>query len=163
MHENRLRRLPDFDYKGFHQYSLTFSSFERRPLFEDHELVETVKMHFLNAAAACDFEITAYCFMPDHLHTLVKALSQTASLPKFVKRAKQMSGYHGKQVTGRRIWQTGYYERVLREAEDPRQVIAYILENLVRRGLVSSPGEYAASGSGVYTMAELLESVQLHR
>ncbi|HYN10753.1 MAG TPA: hypothetical protein VES67_25440 [Vicinamibacterales bacterium] len=38
--------------------------------------------------------------------------------------------------------QDGYFERVLRHDEATPQVIAYILENPVRAGLVQDPAEY---------------------
>ena len=59
------------------------------------------------------------------------------------------------------MWQTGYFERVLRETDDTRAVVAYILDNPVRRGLVTDPRDYPLSGSGLYAMADLVDLVQI--
>jgi len=113
----------------------------------------------MRAADLCAFSIVAYCLMPDHMHVLVKGMDDDASLSSFTKRAKQLSGYHGRQLSSEPIWQPGYFERVLRDDEDTRVVAAYILNNPVRAGLVSAPGDYRFSGSGVRSLQDLLEWV----
>jgi hypothetical protein len=50
---------------------------------------------------------------------------------------------------------------VLREHEDARTVIAYLLNNPVRAGLVKSGVDYPFSGSGICTLAELIDLIQI--
>ena len=47
---------------------------------------------------------------------------------------------------GARLWQPGYFERVLREEEQTDQCANYILSNPIRAGLVRSFEEYSFSG-----------------
>lgn len=54
------------------------------------------------------------------------------------------------------MWQSGYYDHVLRNDEGSLGVMRYILENPVRAGLVAEVQEYPYSGSGVHSMRELL-------
>ncbi len=61
-----------------------------------------------------------------------------------------------------RLWQEGYYERVLRDDDASRDIARYIIANPVRGGLVTSPIEYPYSGSDVWTLQELLEDVMLY-
>jgi REP-associated tyrosine transposase len=161
MHPKRLRRLPTFSYHGVYRYSLTIATFERRTVFVEPEIVAVVRDQILIAAAASGFEVPAYTLMPDHLHAYVEAESTDADLVVFVKLAKQRSGFHGKRVLKRRVWQDGYYDRVLREQEDARTVIAYLLNNPVRAGLVKSAIDYPFSGSGACTLAELIDLIQI--
>ena len=98
--------------------------------------------------------------MPDHLHAAACGKSELADLPAFVHKAKQLSGYYGKRIAGRRIWQPGYFERVLRETEDTRYVVAYVLRNPVRKQLVSDPRDYPFSGSGLGSLNELIDYVR---
>jgi putative transposase len=155
----RMRRLPQFEYVGAHRYSLTLCAFERKSLFTNAGLVEVMLAQILRAAALCEFQILAYCFMPDHVHLIVRGAAESASLIAFMKRAKQLAGFHGRRVTGGPVWQPGYCDRVLRESEDTRIVVAYVLANPVRAGLVNAPGDYPFSGSGICTLEELLEYV----
>ena len=59
-----------------------------------------------------------------------------------------------------RLWQDGYYERVLRQEEDAQAFARYIVNNPIRAGLVETPEDYPLIGSDTWTLAELLESVQ---
>jgi putative transposase len=104
-----------------------------------------VRTQILIAAQACGFEVIAYCFMPDHVHLVVRSMTEAASLPDFMQRAKQRSGYHGKRVIGHSVWQAGYHDRVLWLEADTPAVVAYVLANPVRAGLAENPGDYPFS------------------
>jgi REP element-mobilizing transposase RayT len=43
--------------------------------------------------------------MPDHLHAVVTARSAAADFQRFVRLAKQRSGFRFVQGAGRRLWQ----------------------------------------------------------
>jgi putative transposase len=130
-------------------------------LFEDAALAECVRTQILRAASTDGYIVIAYCVMPNHLHLLVEGDDDCRPLADFVKRAKQYSGYYGKKIIGEAVWQTGYFERVLRENEDTRTVVAYILDNPVRWGLVENARDYPLSGSGLYGMSDLVDIVQI--
>ena len=49
------------------------------------------------------------------------------------------------QFNTRYLWQDGYYERVLRSRHALETVVRYVLENPVRAGLASKPGDYPFS------------------
>jgi REP element-mobilizing transposase RayT len=98
--------------------------------------------------------------MPDHVHVLVEGNSPEARLQNFVKRAKQLSAFAAKRLIKGKLWQTGYFEHVLRASEDTRRVVAYILGNPVRAGLVEDPRVYPFSGSGQYQMEMLVDHLQ---
>jgi putative transposase len=140
----RLRRLPGFSYCGIHQYSLVFSVFQRRVAFSDLATVRTCLSQIVRAAGDTAFVVVAYCFMPAHLHMVVSGTRDHASLPLFVHRAKQLSGYHANPY--RRLWQAGYHDRVLRPYDDIAYFVAYVLDNPVRAGLVKFRADYPYSG-----------------
>jgi putative transposase len=100
------------------------------------------------AAAKNGFEVVAYCFMPDHLHLLVRAAENT-DLVAFVRLFKQLSGYAYRRLTGDSevLWQTSYHDHVLRQQEDLYAAARYIWGNPVRAGLVESAEKYPYSGS----------------
>jgi hypothetical protein len=70
---------------------------------------------------------------------------------------KQLSAYYGKKVVRRPIWQPGYYDQILRDAEATMAAITYVVNNPVRAGLVKDVAVYEFIGSSVYTMAEFRE------
>ena len=95
--------------------------------------------------------------MPDHVHLLVEGLHEGSDLKEFVRIAKQQSGYAYKMRHERPLWQSSYYDHVLRNEDSIPAVIRYILENPVRRKLVTNHRDYAFIGSGKYTLEELEE------
>ena len=150
--------LPGFSYIGRHRYSLTFCTFERIPHFRDSEIVAAAWTQILRAAREEEMEITAYCFMPDHVHLIVEGVSEVSDLKKFISRAKQYSGYHYSQTHGRRkLWQRYGFEHVLRDDESTQRSVRYVIENPVRKGLVKHPREYQFMGSSVFGLQQLLE------
>jgi hypothetical protein len=79
--------------------------------------------------------------MPDHLHLLARGLDRQCDLRRFAKRAKQLSAYHARRTRRVRLWQPGYYDRVIRYDEEPGYV-EYIRMNPVCAGLVERPEDY---------------------
>jgi hypothetical protein len=76
-----------------------------------------------------------------------------------MKNAKQSSGQSFAARRKRRLWQDGYYDRVLRPDDDPKKIARYIIDNPVRAGLVRSPLDYPLLGSDVWTIQELIDSL----
>jgi putative transposase len=148
--------LHGFSYVGFHRYSLTFCTDGRAEIFIDAASVSRVLSQFLRAAQENRFSLLAYCFMPDDVHLIVEGTCGDSNMKDFVRAAKQFSGYHHKQQAGTRLWQRYGYEHVIRDDERLSRVVRYILENPVRAGLVAEPRDYAFLGSGVYTLAALI-------
>jgi putative transposase len=137
-------RLGGFAYAGTHVYNLGTVTRGRLPLLDPTTASEAVEA----LDKACDkysFTCYAYCFMPDHVHLLV-ASEDGASVERFMRYFKQLSGYAYKKRTGQPLWQTSYYDHVLRAEEAIRPIAEYIWQNPVRRGLVDSPENYSYSG-----------------
>lgn len=149
--------LKDFDYLGRHHYALTWGCEDRKPLFTQADRVELVRAQILRAAAETNFEIIAYCFMPDHLHQLVKGCSDSADARRYIKLAKQYSGYYFSKAFGEKVFQRYGYERWLRQDDDPRALIGYIIQNPVAAGIAEAPEQYPFTGSQVHTVQDLLK------
>ena len=150
-------RITGFSYIGFHRYSLTICTKHRKSLFTDADTVDAVLTTIRQSAKTRDFALFAYCFMPDHVHLVVSALSESADLQKFVANWKQLSGFGHKQKTGESLWQPSYFDHVLRDDEETSRAVRYVLENPVRKGMVTECSEYRFSGSDVFSVEELRE------
>ncbi len=142
----RPRRLQGFHYAGRRGYALTLCTALRTPVFTTDTTVSTVLTLLRHVAAELGFAVTAYCFMPDHVHLLVAGTDPQADLPAFVARFKQASGYWYRQQTGRRLWQPGYHDRILREQDDLDEHVRYIVANPVRAGFARAVGDYPFAG-----------------
>ena len=151
--------LKSFDYTGFHRYSVTFCTNDRRPMFRNEAAVRLVLSQISRAAGEREFAIVAYCFMPDHLHLLVHGESEAANCKGFIALAKQYSGFYYKREFGRTLWQRYGYERTLRKEEQTLVVARYILENPVRARIAQTVEEYPFVGSLVCELKDWIDSV----
>jgi putative transposase len=152
-------RFPEFLYVGQLRYFLTICVNLRAQVFTDAAVAKFVIAQFLQLAEAEGFEVLAYCAMPDHFHALVIGVTDASDLERFITRWKQATGYWWKkQGHVKPLWQRGYHDRILREADMTEPVIRYILLNPVRAGIVSDPREYTLLGASNYDVPTLLES-----
>lgn len=81
--------------------------------------------------------IFAYCIMPNHVHILaapqggVNLSTILGSYESYVTRLSWDYGVIGK------LWQRSFYDHILRKHDDAQPIIAYILNNPVKAGLVA--------------------------
>ena len=154
----RPRRLDGFNYTGPQRYFLTICTFERRRHFIEATLVTRVHEQILRTAAEFGSAILAYCFMPDHLHLLVEGTAEHSDLRAFVALAKQRAAFAMRRILANRLWQKGYFERVLRDDDDTFNVARYVVQNPLRAGLVQSPFDYPFMGSSLLSKEQLIGS-----
>jgi putative transposase len=147
-------------YQGPGRFFLTITTQNRRPWFRQPQIVRHCAIALRKACEEKGFTVEAYCFMPDHLHLLVLTDAEN-DLIRMVHRFKQQTGWWFRNrcaagglkasptsPTERSVlWQKSYYDHVLRQDEDVREVIRYILENPIRAGLVESANDYPYSWS----------------
>ena len=148
-------RLSSFDYIGKYSYFVTFCTEERHTAFDSDERVECVRTQILRTCTERRFAIPAAVFMPDHVHLLVRGLDDESHFTSCMTLARRRSALSYRRTFKRRLWQDGYFERVVRDADDERGVICYIAENPVRDGLCSAPEEYAYSWSPAVAAREV--------
>ena len=125
--------------------------------FTDSNFATSVASRIPPYFASRDFAVPAYCLMPDHVHLLLEGVSDDADLRESVRVWKQVVGFVWKRQTNVQLWQTGFHDHVLREGDDTRAVVRYLLNNPVRAGLVQNAADYRWSGSSHYTFEQLAE------
>ena len=152
---------PTFHYRGRYSYLLTFVTFERIEVFTDSARVDLAQSNILRAAIEQRFEIIVHCFMPDHAHLIVERLADDSDLKRFVKLAKQYSGYYDASVYGgAKLWQHGKNDHIIRDQVDLLDRVRYVVNNPVAAGLVTRPEDYLFLGSQRWTVAEMISRLK---
>ena len=159
----RPRRLRTFDYIGCYHYSLTFCTYRRRRYFEDEILVNLIDAQLSRTTVEHAFAIAAYCYMPDHVHLVLAGLHDGATLLPCVEVMRQRSSRVAKASRGIRLWQDGYFERVLRDDEQLEVVARYVFENPVRAGLTDHASKWSGSGGRYWASYAGLPELKLGR
>ncbi len=96
--------------------------------------------------------------MPNHLHFLAEGLHPTADALRFVGSFKQQTSYLFSQRTHQRLWQSKWYDHLLRSTDSHENISWYICQNPVRKGLCQFPSNYPYLGSFSECGSKLLQS-----
>lgn len=103
--------------------------------------------------------IPVYCFMPDHQHLIITGTSGDSAILKAIVSYKQKTGFWMSANKPGVAWQKDFYDHVLRKHEDIATQVRYILDNPVRKGLVSSWQDYPFKGSIGCKLEEVLNGI----
>ena len=152
-------RIRGFSYRGTHAYLVTVCTFARRPSFAIPDVVDIVTSGFLRSAGRHQVAVSAYCFMPDHLHAVCRGLSREGDLRGFIAGVKAGPSRWFAREYGGELWQQGFHDRVLRTEQAVADAIAYVVRNPVRAGFVATPGAWPFIGSCTSSRDELIAAV----
>jgi putative transposase len=126
-------------------YMVTSATWERRSLFRNERwarlLIDTL-CHYRGSA----YLLHEFVIMPDHIHLL---LTIKTSLEKAVQFIKGGFSYRAKKELGSNlaIWQKGFSDHRIRDAEDYFRHVTYIRENPVQKHLCERAEDYPYSSS----------------
>ncbi|KUG08018.1 REP-associated tyrosine transposase [Solirubrum puertoriconensis] len=99
------------------------------------ETVRTAIHHFDSRS----YDLICYCLMPNHVHLLVHVPEQAPPLIQTLRELKGRTARQANLLLGREgaFWQPESYDHVVRNGEEMQRIIAYVLENPVKAGLVA--------------------------
>ena len=147
-------RLPEYDYSQNGAYFVTACTAEKKPLFWDtvgadiirpqmkdddfvlrlplSEYGRIAEQGILNIPQ-CYPSVTVekYCIMPNHIHMILLFSDERGRLiaaPTLSRVVGQMKRWVSRQ-TGVGIWQKTYFDRVIRNDAEFREIWQYIQEN----------------------------------
>lgn len=114
---------------------MTCSTDGRRKLFVDPTVVSLLVNEILRTCKEREFGVLAYVFMEDHLHLLIEGTSGDSDFKSAMTLLRQRTAIAYSQSCGGRLWQDGYFERVLRPSDDAIKIVGYIRANPSSAGL----------------------------
>jgi len=150
--------LPRFCYLGQVCVAITACIETGRPIFRNCEIVAAFTDFLREATDRNHCVVPVYCFMPEHLHVVIKGQRDGSDIWMAMSRFKQRSGYWlSKNASA--CWQSDFYEHIIRRDESFANQIRYIANNPVRRGPVESWDHYPFTGSIGFNLKELLSDI----
>ena len=138
-----------FNYIGKHRYLLTLPTGKARPVFTSAPPTVRVLDALRESCWRFQFEVFAYCFMPDRLLLIVKGKSDDSNLKEFLASFREVTNRKLEGEAVHPLWARKYLERVLRRTEDTGAVARQLFRMPVRAGLVRPGEEYPYKGSFV--------------
>ena len=164
--ERHRKQVKHFDLSG-HAHFLTFSCYRRMQLLSK----DRTQMWFVEALDKArikhEFDLWAWVIMPEHVHLLIYPRNPIYKTSRILASIKKPVGYRAVQFlkehnpeflkrltvvnknrTYHRFWQVGPgYDENLDDVAAVHEVIEYIHNNPVRRGLVATPTDWLWSSA----------------
>ncbi len=164
----RLRSATDgkrtgFDYTGTHRYIITLTTHRSRQIFVQNDVVVTILDVLRETARSGQFDVYAYCFVPDRLTVIIHGRTATSNMKAFLATFRQKSSAAVETDLGHPLWKRTFLERVLRRGEDSRNVARELFRMPVTQGLSASPTAYPYLGSFTEEVHSLLRPVSRKR
>jgi putative transposase len=129
-------------------YFFTLTAHGRRPLLTQPRMLEALSLAVAHVKTNHPFAMPAFVILPDHLHVLWR-------LPEldhdFSTRWRLIKHFVTRHVSAQgKIWQSRFWEHLVRDEEDYRRHLDYIHINPVKHGLAARPGDWPHSSFGHY-------------
>jgi len=144
--------LRNFDYSSHeHAFFVTICTADKQPYFRSPDICRAVTQDLELRRSRKEIRLFCYCIMPDHLHILIslaendtkmKGAFGERTLQNWVSSFKRYTAKIAKTYGIQHLWQTNFFDHVVRRSESLVEICSYILNNPVRKGLVSTWEEY---------------------
>lgn len=117
----------------------------RRSLFAESCNVTLLRETLHNVKDLYPFTMQAYAFLPDHFHVLI-FIPETTNVSKLMQSWQRNFTLNYKTAHGitesLRLWQRGFWDHVIRDADDWERHFHYIHYNPVKHGYARRAGDY---------------------
>lgn len=143
-------RLPEYDYHSNGAYFITVCTKDRKPILSKISVGMTIghppdvvltafgritENAIQNIETVYPFvHVDNYVIMPNHIHLLLFLYcddGRSMIVPTVSRIIQQLKGAVSKQI-GRSIWQSRFYDHIIRTERDYREIYLYIDNNPAR-------------------------------
>ncbi len=145
--KEKRHRLPREFYKGTVSVAFTLCLKGCVQAFTKPEIVSIFNGILTSVVIKEGCIVPVYCFMPDHQHLIITGTRSDSDIWNALVSYKQRTGYWMTANKAGISWQKDFYDHIIKKHEDIATQVRYILDNPVRKGLVSSWQEYPFKGS----------------
>lgn len=127
---------------------MTAHTWQRRPLFTKAVPAKILLEQILHCRERGFYKLHAVVVMPEHFHALLTPGEET-TLEKAMQMIKGGSAYEIGKRLGYKfpVWQPGYHDRWIRDAQEYQVRKRYIEMNPVEARLATEPGAYPLSSA----------------
>jgi putative transposase len=131
-------------------YFVTTKCWQGRTVFqvpENAEILIEALFHYRDSKA---YALHEFVVMPDHLHLMLTP-GATTSLEKAIQLIKGGSSYQIRKAHNQKmeIWQVGFHDWTIRDANDWQSKVEYIHTNPIRAKLAQEPEDWPYSSANV--------------
>jgi REP element-mobilizing transposase RayT len=143
--------------RAFGKWDAALHTMDNSPRWlQDPQIAQLVadSLHYRHGQV---YGLHAFCIMPNHVHMVIAPLAKADgtfhSLASIMHSLKRYTAHQANLLLGREgdFWQHESYDHVVRGVEEYWRIVAYVLNNPVKAGLVQDwqdwPWSYLSSSS----------------
>jgi len=145
-----------FDYRGMHRYLVTLPTFRGRQVFLDPSRITPVLDALRELARVHEFNVFAYCFLPERLIMQLHGSTPGSDLRKFLPAFRLRAAELLEPLLGHALWKRSYLERVLTRSAESAEVARQVFRLPVSAGLARTAESYQYLGSLSEDVEQLL-------
>jgi putative transposase len=85
------------------------------------------------------YQLICYCIMSNHIHLVIKFLDNAPDLSQIMHSIKRFSAKESNIILGKtgKFWTTESYDHLVRDSNELRHIVSYVLNNPVKAGLAN--------------------------
>jgi putative transposase len=131
---------------GYGCYFITASTFQKRNILQSDRMADLCVDVLFHHRAQRKYLLHEFVVMPDHFHLLI---TPRESLERAMQLIKGGFSFRAKRELGvmHEIWQSSFYDRRVRDAEEYFAFREYIRQNAPKRGLAVDAEDYRYSSA----------------
>jgi len=128
--ERKRMRLRDYDYSSNGGYFVTICAHDRSSIFDDKEKEVIARELGELSRRFSGVTVDAHVTMPDHVHVILLFVECESPLPTVIQAFKSLTTASIKKHSSRqRVWQRGYYDRIIRNDGELEALREYVRNN----------------------------------
>ena len=126
------------DKKFFAKYDELLNKSNFGKCYLKNEKVAEIVVSTIQFLNKKDYNLIAYCIMPNHVHLLFTLRERSRSVDKIMQSIKRYSAREINRLVKRSgsLWQAESYDHVVRDEDELLRIIQYVMNNPVKAGLV---------------------------
>ena len=152
-------RLPRERYLGERTVVFTTRLLDRRPLFGGPCAADDFAAILIEEAGRQECDLLVVCFMPDHVHALLRRRTEASDALEAFYRFKLRTGVLLDRFYRPAHWQKDFYDHVVRCDGDWRGQAKCLALNPIREGLVQDAFDHPFVYSSLDTRQEVLSQI----
>jgi putative transposase len=142
--QERQRQAERDERRTFGRWDAALDAANSGPRWLSNSQVAGVVSDALHYRDEREYDLLAFCIMPNHMHLVCTPLTQEDGTYRALNRILQSLKRHTARQANRILkrhgsfWQAESYDRFARDENELERIIWYVIDNPVRAGLVSS-------------------------
>lgn len=156
---HRSHRLERKKYLGRIKVAFTICCSLNKLLLSNESVLGEVNRQLYSVGRKQNICLIIFLVMPNHIHLIIEGKDESSDLLKFINSFKQKTAFWYKQKFGIKLWQSSYYDQIIKDKKMLQNYIRYIINNPKKAGIKNFYNEKKSYGSQTLNIPEIIKKL----